>query len=942
MNEKLRKGQVCLLAALAAAAMALAQAAPAGAVETTLVDLGTLGGRGSYGTDINEQGQAIGNSGTIIAGRQAFVWSAAGGMTALESLGGANSDAKAINSFGEAAGYSITTAGEAHAVYWSASGVATDLGTLGGDSSNASGINENGQVFGTSRNAADERRAFFWDPATGVMTDLGSLGGGRVMPADMNDAGQIVGYAIKPGGNWSAFLWDPAGGLTELSTLGGDYSDANAINNAGQVVGAAEDVHGHIHAVLWQGNAHTVLTADLTESCAGALINSAGEVIIRCGSGGSQHYAYYSVTTGRVPIEELGGGDFADLKISIDDFNDAGVAVGRSRVVSTGVDDWHAIRWTLADRTEDLGTFGGYDDFYARAINEAGVIAGEADEYGTLHGFVYDAGAFTELPGLGGAETLVRDINDGGQVVGTSDTPADVIQPFLWNETAGMTNIGPDSGLSRAWRINGLGQVLGPEGLWTPGGGLAAVTFGTKSISPSDGFSLNDAGQIAGWFRSDDCTGNIIDNVCYDHALRWSESAGGTDLGNGPYSHNESQGYAINAAGDVAGASWHYEGGSICGYAEDHSAHVWLAGGARRDLGLLPAPGGTLPDPEAAAEATAINNAGQAIGTVWVQEWVDAGYLCSGEVPSRSQTRGFIWSEATGLEDLGTLGGATFPIALNDLGQVVGSSVEPGGHHHAFLWEDGLMTDLGTLGGDYSQALDISESGLVVGIGDTPSGDVHAFLWTEGQGMVDLGALGESSEPVAINELGQVVGRSRVSGLIEHAVIWQISGDFPPPALSVPADITAEATGPDGAVVTYSATADDPEDGVITPDCVPASGSVFPLGTTVVTCTAADLAGNTASAAFNVTVEDTTPPVLSLPLSVVAEATGPGGAVVTYSATAQDAVDGPIAVACSPGSGSLFPLGATVVTCTARRWTVPATPRARASRSPWRTPRRRC
>ena len=56
-----------------------------------------------------------------------------------------------------------------------------------------------------------------------------------------------------------------------------------------------------------------------------------------------------------------------------------------------------------------------------------------------------------------------------------------------------------------------------------------------------------------------------------------------------------------------------------------------------------------------------------------------------------------------------------------------------------------------------------------------------------------------------------------------------------PPALSLPAPITAEATSGAGAAVTYSATAADAED---EPDpaplCSPASGSVFALGTTTV------------------------------------------------------------------------------------------------------------
>jgi hypothetical protein len=62
---------------------------------------------------------------------------------------------------------------------------------------------------------------------------------------------------------------------------------------------------------------------------------------------------------------------------------------------------------------------------------------------------------------------------------------------------------------------------------------------------------------------------------------------------------------------------------------------------------------------------------------------------------------------------------------------------------------------------------------------------------------------------------------------------------------------------------------------------------------------------------------DTTPPVLTLPTSVTVDATTPGGAVVSYTATATDDVDGAVPVTCRPASGSTFPIGDTTVGCTA-------------------------
>ena len=141
--------------------------------------------------------------------------------------------------------------------------------------------------------------------------------------------------------------------------------------------------------------------------------------------------------------------------------------------------------------------------------------------------------------------------------------------------------------------------------------------------------------------------------------------------------------------------------------------------------------------------------------------------------------------------------------------------------------------------------------------------------------------------------------------------------DTTPPDVTVPADITEEATSPSGATVSFSASADDIVDGAITPTCVPASGSIFPLGTTEVTCSATDQAGNTGQASFDVTVQDTTAPVLSLPADITVDATGPSGAAVSYSASANDIVDGSVTPVCTPASRSTFPIGTTSVSCTA-------------------------
>src|SRR5918994_4990007 len=77
--------------------------------------------------------------------------------------------------------------------------------------------------------------------------------------------------------------------------------------------------------------------------------------------------------------------------------------------------------------------------------------------------------------------------------------------------------------------------------------------------------------------------------------------------------------------------------------------------------------------------------------------------------------------------------------------------------------------------------------------------------------------------------------------------------DSTPPVVTVPADISVETEDPNGAVVAFIATAFDLVDGDRPVVCAPPSGSIFPVGTTSVTCTASDTAGNQGSATFTVT-----------------------------------------------------------------------------------------
>ena len=79
--------------------------------------------------------------------------------------------------------------------------------------------------------------------------------------------------------------------------------------------------------------------------------------------------------------------------------------------------------------------------------------------------------------------------------------------------------------------------------------------------------------------------------------------------------------------------------------------------------------------------------------------------------------------------------------------------------------------------------------------------------------------------------------------------------DTIPPQVLVPADIVIETGNQNGVSATFNPQAIDNVDEILSPTCNFSSGSIFPIGTTEVICTATDSSGNSNSNSFNVIVE---------------------------------------------------------------------------------------
>jgi HYR domain-containing protein len=473
-----------------------------------------------------------------------------------------------------------------------------------------------------------------------------------------------------------------------------------------------------------------------------------------------------------------------------------------------------------------------------------------------------------------------------------ADAPTYTVQ--VLSSSASIANI--DNFVPFETGINASGQVSGyvQDANWNTRAVFYTGTAwqyvpGTTWGSTASGINIH--GDIVG--------SRVVGPGTITHAFRYNAATGLIDDIPPLTVGRSSYGFGINDNGDVVGQT-------------DVSLNVFRAFVARFGQSplQLPSLGGT------SDSACGINNFGQ------IAETTGSG----GQHAARVEADGSTILDAGTLD--GPAGVSSAACAIDDFGHIGGSSSYHGFNElHAFRWDPGdpVMADAG-LSSVNGNVFSIA-GGVSVGYYQTATGPVHALMHTDANGAVDLNALLPANsgwvltEALGVNASGQIVGDGMFN---DNPAVFLMSPakakDTTPPVIAAHADVTAEATGPSGAIVSYSAPGTtDNVDAPGTAVCTPASGWTFPLGATTVTCQATDAAGNAATpTTFNVIVKDTTPPVIAWHADVTAEATGPTGASVTYTPPATtDAVDGTRSATCKPASGWTFPLGTTTVTCNA-------------------------
>jgi len=279
------------------------------------------------------------------------------------------------------------------------------------------------------------------------------------------------------------------------------------------------------------------------------------------------------------------------------------------------------------------------------------------------------------------------------------------------------------------------------------------------------------------------------------------------------------------------------------------------------------------------------------------------------------------WTEPTASDPCGVVSesgshasGATFPVGTTT---VTYSAVDPGGSVGEVSFTITVNdTDAPTISG---MPADITVDADPITCGGTAT-------WTEPTAADDcaldsLVGSATSGDLFGVGTTTVTYTATDSSGNVATASFTVTVNDITDPAIDgMPTDVTVTATpGACSATVTWTEPTATDVCGIASLAGDAASGGTFPLGTTVVTYTATDGSGNTASSSFSVTVLDGLAPTISgMPADVtVGVDAGTCHSVVSWTEpTATDDCSTPTLTS-THSSGSAFTLGTTVITYTA-------------------------
>jgi probable HAF family extracellular repeat protein len=260
--------------------------------------------------------------------------------------------------------------------------------------------------------------------------------------------------------------------ITNLGVLGTNgaasaFSKANAINSSGQIAGTATTATGTPHAFFYDGQMHDLGSLLTNGSSSGFGLNDTGTVVGQSSAPGASVAFYFDTGAQGAVMVDMGtltnGSGQGSTAFAI---NNQGVIVGNS-YHGNGLNP-NGFRY-FGGTMQGLGdlehTVNGVYYSGALAVNNNGVVAGEAqDTSGTYHAFI-DSGTMMGLPLLAGdSGSDAYAINSSDVVVGQTGDNAGIgpPHPVMWSG-GGVTALGglTTNKIGTAYGINDSGQIVG-------------------------------------------------------------------------------------------------------------------------------------------------------------------------------------------------------------------------------------------------------------------------------------------------------------------------------------------------------------------------------------------------------------------------------------------------------------------------------------------------
>lgn len=296
-----------------------------------------------------------------------------------------------------------------------------------------------------------------------------------------------------------------------------------------------------------------------------------------------------------------------------------------------------AAEWYSVTEIPSLG--GDYTE--PQRVNNKGQVTGFSDlaDLVTSRAFLYSAGTTRDLGTLGGPESNGNDVNDAGDVVGTSETTTGN-RAFLYHAGT-MRDLGTLGGpVSNAYGINDSGQIVGSS--YDSSGSMRAFVY--------EGGAMKSLGTLGGdYSEAADVSGNgkvagMSYTVANEQHLFIYEDGAMTDAGGGA-PNTGLWVAAINDNTDVVG--------------------MWVPPqGYAGNTGFLYRDGVLAALVDGYSEPWDVNNAGVVVGYAHFQNGM-VGHA-------------FVWDGTNGIQDLNDLIDPSLGITLgvvqgiNDVGQIVG------------------------------------------------------------------------------------------------------------------------------------------------------------------------------------------------------------------------------------------------------------------------------